>query len=163
MVMMSLGYFLFTLQSLPFQKMAHKRDVRFANNERFGAADAWQFIGPGQEAISLSGVSAYGITSAKASSARLNSMMQDGRALPLIDGLGNLFGQYILTSFDLDKTVYQKFGQARRVAWTLELQRVDDPGASIGNVLLDKAMSMARDLTGLKNNPLSIFGKGLGI
>lgn len=163
MPMMSLGFFVFSLPTLPFQKMAHKRDVRFAVNERVGAADAWQFVGPGSERITLSGVSAYGITNARASSAMLNRLMQDGRALPLIDGLGNVFGDYVLTSFDLDKTIYQKFGQARRVAWTLELHRVDDPGGAIRNPLLDRALEMAGDVAGQAANRFSIIGKGLGI
>ena len=45
---MSLGLFIFTLPTVVFQDMKHKRDVRYARNERVGNIDSFQFVGPGE-------------------------------------------------------------------------------------------------------------------
>jgi uncharacterized protein len=155
-MMMSLGLFLFTLPTIVFQELSHKRDVRHAWNERVGAADAVQFLGPGTETISLKGVTAYGINHPKASYAILNKMMQTGKAFPLIDGLGNVFGHYVIESLDVSKSVFQKFGQARRSEFTLELRRADNPGGPVRNILLDKALGALKNPLKMVANKLSI-------
>jgi uncharacterized protein len=155
-MMMSIGLFIFSLPTVVYQDLSHKRDVRHAWNERVGAGDAVQFVGPGEEVISLKGVTAYGINHASASFAVLNKMMQTGKAFPLIDGLGNVFGLYVIESLDLSKTSFQKFGQARRTEWTMELRRADTPGANIRNVLLDKARALLKNPVKMLANKLSI-------
>jgi uncharacterized protein len=153
---MSLGLFLFVLPTVVFQDMKHKRDVRHARNERVGNIDAFQFVGPGEESITLSGNTAYGINHASASYAVLNRMMQTGKAWPLIDGLGNVYGQYIIQSLDISKSGFRKFGQARQSDFTIDLQRVDNPGGSIGNALLDAVNKRLGDPIGMVKDKLSI-------
>ena len=148
MVMMSLGDFGFRLPTVVYQQFSHKRSARFATNPRLGAGDAFQFVGPGPEAISLSGVTAWGINRASASYARLNGMMQEGRAHSLVDGLGNVFGQYVILSLDVERETFTKLGQARRSEFSLELERTDNPGGAIGNSFLDALDSAIANRTG---------------
>lgn len=155
-MMMSLGRFVFTLPTVVFDQLSHSRDVRFAFNERIGAADAVQFVGPGVEEISLTGVTAHGINNPKISFSLLNQMMQSGDDHPLIDGLGNVFGNYIILSLQLDKTVFNRFGQARRTSWDISLRRADNPGAPIRNLILDKALKAVGNPEKLGSNALSI-------
>jgi uncharacterized protein len=155
-MMMSLGLFIFTLPTVVYQELAHKRDVRFAFNERVGAADAVQFIGPGIEEIDLSGVTAHGINHPNASFAILNQMMQAGKDQPLVDGLGNVYGNYVIQSIELSKTSFRKFGQAKRTEWELSLRRVDNPGGAIRNILLDKALEALGNPEKMLANKLSI-------
>ena len=155
-MMMSLGLFLFTLPTIVYQDLSHKRDVRHAWNERIGAADAVQFIGPGAETISLSGVTAHGLNHPNASFAILNRMMQTGKAYPMIDGLGNVFGNYVIQSIDLKKSIFQRAGQARRNEFSIDLRRADNPGKSINNLILDKALSALANPQKLIASKLSI-------
>lgn len=155
-MMMSLGMFIFSLPTIVYQDLSHKRDVQHSFTPRIGHSDAVQFIGPGTETITLTGVTAYGINHASASYAALNRMMQTGEAWPLVDGLGNMFGQYIIRSIDLKKNNFQKFGQARNSGFTIELTRADDPGASIGNPALDRARQIIGNGAALLSNKLSI-------
>ena len=153
---MSLGLFIFMLPTIGFRALKHKRDVRYAANERIGAPDAWQWIGPGEERISLSGDTAYGINHPSLSYSLLNKMMQAGRSYPLIDGLGNVYGQYIILNLDVDKTGFRKFGQARKTDFTIDLQRVDNPGGAIRNPLMDAVMDKVGDVAGMVADKLSI-------
>lgn len=155
-MMMSLGLFIFSLPTVVFQELSHKREVRFAENERIGAPDAFQFIGPGPETITLNGVTAYGINHASASFAVLNRMLQSGRAHTLIDGLGNVYGQYIIRSLDLKKSSFRKFGQAKRTEWSMQLTRVDNPGGAIGNPLLDAAYRILKNPAKMIASKLSV-------
>ena len=148
MIMMSFGDFSFRLPSIVYQELSHKRSARFATNPRVGAGDAWQFVGPGPEVISLSGVTAWGINRASASYARLNGLMQQGVEQALVDGLGNVFGQYVLLSVDISKENFTKLGQAKRTEFTLELERVDNPGGAIENVILEELEGKIEDVTG---------------
>jgi uncharacterized protein len=155
-MMMSLGLFLFTLPTIVYQDLSHKIDVRFARGERIGAPDAFQFIGPGDETISLSGVTAHGINHPNASFALLRTLMREGKALPLIDGLGNMFGMYIIENIDRKKSNFRKFGQARTTDWAIDLQRVDNPGGEVRNIILDKALGALDDPQAMALNKLSI-------
>jgi uncharacterized protein len=157
---MSLGLFMFSLPTIVFQDLKHKRDVRYAANERIGNPDAWQFIGPGRESISLSGNTAHGINRPSLSYALLNRMMQAGKAYPLIDGLGNVYGQYIILSIDTGKGNFRKFGQPIKTDFTIELQRVDNPGGAIRNVILDAALDRLRSPLKMIANKLSIASLG---
>lgn len=158
LTMMSLGPFTFQLPSIVFQKLSHRREARIAANARVGAGDAFQFIGPGPETISLSGVTAFGINRAGSSYAALNDLMQAGGDYPLIDGLGNVFGQYVLLNFDIDKENFTGLGQARRTEYSLELERVDDPGAAVSNGLLDTALDFIEQKTGHRLSIYSLPG-----
>ncbi|MBH9537912.1 phage tail protein [Novosphingopyxis sp. YJ-S2-01] len=162
-MLMSLGLYFFSISSLAHQDIVHRRSVRFARNERIGAPDAWQFLGPGPEVITLSGTTAFGVGAPEGGLATLNRMMQEGAAQPLVDGLGNVFGRYAILALDTKKTVLDRFGQARRNEWAMDLERVDDPGAAIGNLLFDKLAGAAPGLASLKGDALSIarIAKGL--
>jgi uncharacterized protein len=142
---MSLGLFIFSLPTVVFQGLEHKRDVRHAWNERVGAGDAVQFVGPGTETISLKGVTAHGITHARLSFSILNKMMQSGKDFPLIDGLGNVYGNYVIQSLDISKSNFAKFGQARNHEFTIDLRRANNPGAPIRNAVLDAAQNLLKD------------------
>lgn len=153
---MSLGLFIFSLPTVVFQELEHKREVRHAWNERVGAGDAVQFVGPGAETISLKGVTAHGITHARVSFSILNKMMQSGKDFPLIDGLGNIFGRYVIQSFDVNKSNFAKHGQARNHSYTLNLRRTENPGGAVRNIVLDKALAAVKKPLKMITNRLSI-------
>lgn len=144
-MMMSLGEFVFTLPTLVYQQLSHRLDVRHARNERIGAPDAIQFIGPGEEVISLSGVTADGISNGDAAFAQLRSMMASGEGWPMIDGLGTMFGIYIIESLDRRHGMFRAFGQPRTTEFTIDLRRTDNPGGRVGNAALNDAEARLAD------------------
>ena len=54
--MLALGMFVFMRQTLPHQTMQRESDYRWPSNSRIGKRDAFQFLGVGEENITLAGV-----------------------------------------------------------------------------------------------------------
>ena len=55
-MMLALGMFVFMRQTLPHQTMQRESDYRWPSNSRIGKRDAFQFLGVGEENITLAGV-----------------------------------------------------------------------------------------------------------
>jgi phage protein U len=128
--LMSLGLFVFSLPTIVFTELSHNLAVRFAKNERFGGADAVQFIGPGDETITLTGVTALGINDADTAFGELETMMASGRAWPLVDGQGKVWGDYIILGLDRQGSLFKRGGVPTKTGWTINLSRVISPMAS---------------------------------
>lgn len=54
-MMLTLGLFVFMLQTLPYQSMSRNAEYRWPSNARVGLRPAAQFLGMDEEKITLSG------------------------------------------------------------------------------------------------------------
>lgn len=129
MHLMALGMFLFEIGTLPYDEMQRKTDWQHARSSRVGARDATQFTGPGDETISLSGAVYAEIADGRVSLDDLRSMADDGEALPLVDGTGIVYGNFVITAIDERHAFMMADGRARRIDFGIDLLRVDDPAA----------------------------------
>jgi uncharacterized protein len=140
-MMMSIGLFVFSLPTIVYQDLQHKMGAKFAIADRVGARDAVQYIGPGAETITLSGSTADGINDPETSFDQLVGMMESGQGWPLVDGLGRVYGDFIIEQLDRKKTIFDSNGQPKKTEFGIDLRRVDDgatssPTGSIANGLL---------------------------
>ena len=87
-MLMALGMFLFDLPTLAHDELQRRASWRHARAARVGARDATQFVGPGEETISLSGAVYAEITDGRVSIEDLRTMAASGEAWPLLDGTG---------------------------------------------------------------------------
>lgn len=126
MSMMALGTFVFSLSTLPFQELQHQLGWRHPTTSRVGARPARQFLGPDDETITLSGVLLPELTGGQASLDQVRAMGDQGKAWPLIDGNGQIYGLYVIESLEQTKTIFFEDGTPRRIEFRLTLKRVDD-------------------------------------
>lgn len=126
MPMMTLGLFVFTLDTLPYQQLQHRIGWRLPGNSRVGQRKSVQFLGPDDETVNLSGVLLPEITGGDTALALLRAQADQGRAWPLIDGTGEIWGYYVIESMDAARTYFHADGKARRIEFTVALKRVDD-------------------------------------
>lgn len=129
MHLMALGMFLFEIGALAHDEMQRKTDWQHARSPRVGARDATQFTGPGDETISLSGAVYAEIADGRVSLDDLRAMADDGEALPLVDGTGTVYGNFVITAIDERHAFLMAGGRARRIDFAIDLLRVDDPAA----------------------------------
>ncbi|MFQ6242984.1 phage tail protein [Yersinia enterocolitica] len=125
-MMLSLGLFVFMRQTTPYQNMNRNIDYRWPTNNRIGLRPAAQFLGVDSEKITLSGVLLPELTGGKLSLLALELMAAQGKAWPLIEGNGTLYGMFVIESLSQSGTLFFADGSARRIEFTLKLLRVDE-------------------------------------
>lgn len=125
-MMMVYGLFVFELRTAPYQTLSHSQDWRHVKNERIGKRAKYQYIGAGEDAITLSGTLYPEITGGDVSLALLETAGYIARPWPLIEGTGRIYGQYVITHLETERTVFFADGKAKKIDFTLSLQRVDE-------------------------------------
>lgn len=133
-MMMSLGMFVFGLPTLAYQDMQRQTSWRHPGNSRVGPRQAYQYVGPGDDTITLSGVLVPELMGRAASIDELRRMGDAGAAWPLVSGTGEVFGAFVIENVSETGTHHIDNGRARRIEFQLQLKRVDDQrgGVAIG-------------------------------
>lgn len=133
-MLMALGQFVFSLDTLAYQELKRSNTWRHPSNSRVGARPARQFVGVGDEAFALSGWIAPGQLGDYGSLDELRAMGDSGQAFALVSGNGEVFGQFVLESLNETGTLHDRYGYPSKVTFDLQLVRVDDNagGAAVG-------------------------------
>ncbi|WP_446896743.1 phage tail protein [Citrobacter freundii] len=124
-MMMVFGMFVFMLRTTPYQQLQQSQEWRHVKNERVNQSAGWQYIGTGDDNIALSGVLYPEITGGNLSLSALETIGYAGRPWPLIEGTGRIYGMYVLTRLERGKSEFDRFGNPKKIEFTLSLSRVD--------------------------------------
>jgi phage protein U len=149
--MLTLGLFVFQLQTVPYQSLQRDVDYRWPVNNRVGLRPLPQFLGVNEEKITLSGVLMPEITGGKLSLMALNLMADEGKAWPLLEGSGTIYGMFVVNSVSETHTEFFSNGAPRKIEFTLTLTRVDESlAAMFGDMKAqaDGLLNQAGGLTG---------------
>lgn len=125
-MMMILGMFPFSLPTLAYQDFQRQTDWRHGSTSRIGTNPARQYLGRGDDSITLTGVLLPGLTGSALTLDALRAMADTGKAWPLIEGTGKIYGLWIIESLADKRSVFFRDGAARRIEFTLVLKRIDD-------------------------------------
>ena len=134
-MMMILGMFVFSLPTATYQQLARSNTWRHASNSRVGDAPAYQFVGRGEDTITLDGSIMPGFKGSALSLTALRVMADTGKAWPLISGHGTIYGLWIIESLTETQTYFFKDGKAQKIEFTLTLKKTQATGQLINNVL----------------------------
>lgn len=135
-------------------ELQYQRSWRHAANSRVNRRPSTQFLGPDNDMLTLSGVLMPEITGGRLSLLALEQMAEQGKAWPLIEGSGTIYGMYVIEGLNQTKTEFFRDGMPRRIEFTLSLKRVDeslsdmfgDLSAQLNN-LQDTATSALSDIS----------------
>ncbi|WP_249329899.1 phage tail protein, partial [Escherichia coli] len=105
--------------TLPHQTMQRESDYRWPSNSRIGKRDAFQFLGVGEENITLAGVLYPELTGGKLTMTTLRLMAEEGRAWPLLDGTGMIYGMYVISKVSETGSIFFADGTPRKIDFTL--------------------------------------------
>ncbi|QDH64142.1 phage tail protein [Pseudomonas azotoformans] len=125
-MMMALGMFVFSLKTAAYQELQRQTDWRHASNNRVGAAPARQFVGRGDDAITLPGIIFPELAGSSISLDAIRLMANTGKAWPMVEGTGRIYGLWVIESLSETKTLFFSDGTPRRIEFTLSLKRTDD-------------------------------------
>lgn len=146
-MMMSLGMFVFGLPTVTYQTLQRETNWRHASNSRVGARAGRQYIGPGDDTITLSGWVSPELVGDRASLDELRKMADAGLAYVLVDGTGIVHGVFVIERLSEGQTLFFFNGTPRRIEFSLVLERVDEGTA--GNVLGPLALPTPVAATGI--------------
>lgn len=122
---MTLGLFVFSMESLPFSEFTRKQEWRHAKSSRHQARDAAQYVGPGDDKVTIQGNFAPEVAGDYGSLNRLREMANTGNALPLVDGAGTVHGQFRIITIDERRQNIVIGGFARTIDFAIDLERAD--------------------------------------
>lgn len=128
MQMLCLGLFVFSLNTLAYQELQRRTAWKHPTQPIVGGRDASQFLGAGEDIISLSGSMVPEFAGQPASLDELRRMANTGQAWALVEGSGTVYGAYVITDLQETKTLFFVDGTPRKIEFSLSLRRVDqDP------------------------------------
>jgi len=125
-MMLSLGMFVFSVETLAYDELKRRTDYRHARSARIGARDAVQFVGPGEDTISLSGAAYAELSDGAASLDDLRDMASSGDAWSLVDGAGRAYGAFVIEGIDEGQSHFLPDGTPRKIEFSLSLLMVED-------------------------------------
>ena len=145
-MMLALGMFVFSLSTLAYQELQRQTEWRHPSSSRVGAAPARQFIGRGDDSITLPGIIFPELAGTTLSLDALRLMANTGKAWPMIEGTGRIYGLWVIESLSETKTVFFRDGTARRIEFTLSLKRIDDDQLDLIGAASSLGMNVLRAL-----------------
>ncbi|HDS6525254.1 TPA: phage tail protein [Klebsiella aerogenes] len=141
-MMMVLGLFVFQLRTVSYQQLQYQRNWRHVTNNRVNRRPTTQFLGPDNDQLTLSGVLMPEVTGGRLSLLALELMAEQGKAWPLIEGGGTIYGMYVIESLNQTKSEFFSSGEARKIEFSLGLKRVDESLSEMFGSLNDQLSSL---------------------
>lgn len=123
--LLAIGLFVFGIPRTTFDELERRASWRWGDSERYGARAASQFLGPGEETITLNGVLVPELAGKYSDIERLREMAATGEVWPLMLGTGDLLGQFRIDAIDERWGNLIGGGMPRRVEFSIDLTRVD--------------------------------------
>jgi len=123
--LLTLGMFLFGMDTVPYSDFQRSQAWRHESSDRHIARPASQFVGPGDDTITLGGVLVPEIAGTYGALDRLVEMADTGGNWPLVDGAGRVLGHFRIEQLDTTHRTVLAGGIPRAVDFQIRLVRVD--------------------------------------
>ena len=122
-VMMVLGFFPFGLDTMAFQELNRSTEWRWASQDVFESRPVLQYVGLGKETLTLPGVVFPEYWGGTEQLNDLRALADEGEPQTLLDGRGNILGEFVITGVQERQSVFAQAGVARRQEFTITLER----------------------------------------
>ena len=151
-MLMTLGFFVFDVATAAYQTLERTTAWRHSVQNPVGQRPNYQFLGPGEDSITLSGTLYPHFTGGRLSLDALRVMAEQGKGWPLIEGSGRLHGFWSVTEVRETATHFLRDGVPKKIEFSVNLKRVDDKRLDLLATALDAGLVAS---TGLLAKPLN--------
>lgn len=124
--MMSLGEFRFALETAAYERLALSQSWRWPEQQRLGRDPALQFVGADAAEIELEGVIYPQFRGGLGQIEQLREVADQGKPLMLTDGIGRVWGKWVITKISDTRTVLADDGQPRKIEFRASLKAYGD-------------------------------------
>lgn len=128
-MMMTYGTFVFSLSTAAYEQLQRQMTWRHASSDRLGARPARQYVGPGDDTITLQGTIAAELVGDLQVLDALRELGDQGKPQALVEGSGRVYGAYLLVSLSETRKEFFPDGTPRLIEFQMQLER-DDDGAT---------------------------------
>ena len=122
-VMMALGSYRFALETSAYQQLQRTISYRWQAQDRINNDPAMQFVGPGAEQINLEGVIYPDFRGGLGQIEDMKDSADNGEPLLLVDGLGQIWGRWVILQIEETREVFLKNGVPRKISFRLSISR----------------------------------------
>lgn len=143
-MLMALGMFVFHLRSVPYQELKRITHWRHASQSRVGDRPAYQYVGPGDDTITLAGTLLPELTGGRLDLDEIRLMADQGRAWPLVEGTGRQYGLWIVTQVEETASHFLHDGMPQKIDFSLTLEHVDDARTDLLGNLTHQTLARLR-------------------
>lgn len=123
--LLTLGTFVFGMDTLAYDDLVRRVRWRHAQSDRFQARPASQFMGPGDDTITINALLVPEIGGTYAALETLEEMGSTGESWALLDGQGRVFGNYRIEGLEEGHRSIMAGGIPRAKTVSIELVRED--------------------------------------
>ncbi|WP_316347602.1 phage tail protein [Desulfuromonas acetoxidans] len=120
-VMMALGQFRFSLSTAAYQNLRRSVAYRWPKQERIGRAPARQFVGKGDEIITLEGIIYPEFKGGLKQIDKMREVAGTGQPKMMTDGTGKVWGKWCIESIDEKQGTFFANGIPRKQEFALRL------------------------------------------
>jgi phage protein U len=120
-VLLRLGEFGFSIDTAAHQQLQRRADYKWPGQHRMLVGEAKQWVGPGGETITLSGVILPHWRGGLKQLDTMREMARKGEPLPLVTGWGEFLGRWVIEAVDEAQSHITTRGAPLRQAFTLTL------------------------------------------
>lgn len=120
------GFALFSLTSTPYAGVSTSKSYRHAFNDRVGKRASRQYLGVGEETITITGTLVPFVTGGRVSLQRFQAQAESGMPFPLIESNGTAHGFYVITDISTEETEHISDGRPKVIEYTISFKRDGD-------------------------------------
>jgi len=156
-VMLMLGDMPFMVGTLAHQTLTRSHEYRWAAQERLLRTPARQFIGAGNETMTLEGYLLPHYTGGADSLQRLRAIASLGEPQTLLDHFGVVYGNYVVESIEETGSELDMLGQPRRIEFSISLSAYGEDAPALpvaaANMAANVDKPLAADDAGVETAP----------
>lgn len=120
------GFSLFSASNVPYTQVSTEKNFNHAYNKRIGARDARQYLGPGEDKITITGTLVPFVTGGRLALQTFEIQAASGLAFPLIESNGTTHGFYVIESMTTSETHQIADGRPKVIEYTINFKREGD-------------------------------------
>lgn len=120
--MLALGDYRFSVPTAAWDRLSRTDSFRWATLDRLARRPAQQFIGLGTVKIEIAGRIYPHYRGGLHQVDLMRAEAGAGEPLMLVDGIGNVWGQFVILSIAEDSAKPTSYGAPRRIEFRLELE-----------------------------------------
>lgn len=121
--MMGLGNYRFSLNTSAYQQFRRSIEYRWQSQERQQNNPAMQYLGHGMEQIDLEGTIYPEFRGGLDQIEDMKGAADKGEPLLLIDGMGSIWGRWVITRLEENREVFLKGGIPRKINFRMSISK----------------------------------------